>query len=300
MRQDEAKDNWLEWLALERKCAAHTVQAYLLDVQNFLDFTNNHNGEVLSVKQLSKLEVRDFRAWLAYRVADGLKASSNARALAALRNFFRYLGKIHGYKNEALAEVKTPKKQKALPKAIQQQDAMDSIASTDIAAAVPWLEKRDRAILLVIYGMGLRISEALSLTLNQIQGDWAIIKGKGGKERMVPILPPIKQAIDQYLAECPYNPGKNDPMFLGKRGEGLNPGVFQRQVRTIRKALNLPESVTPHSFRHSYATHLLENGADLRGIQELVGHASLSTTQVYTSVSATRLLSAYNKAHPRA
>jgi len=291
--------SWVEWLTHEKKFSDNTVESYQRDVLNLLAFIGGHFGRDLTIKCLKDIEAADFRAWLASRIMNNIGQSSNARALASVRNFFRYLSRNKILHNESILDIKNPRRRQPLPKAIAVEDAGRVIDGTDITDAKPWILQRDKAILMVLYGMGLRISEALALTPADFNGESVTIKGKGGKERLVPILPEVKSVVMDYLAVCPYGLCKNAPAFVGEKGKPLNPGVFQRNLRGIRRALGLPEHTTPHALRHSYATHLLSNGADLRSIQELLGHASLSTTQVYTKVDSVRIMESYRKSHPR-
>lgn len=293
-------DGWSAWLKKERQVSAHTLSAYRADVQSLLLFLGGTHGKGLIRKDLALIEASGFRAWLASRNADGVTAASNARALSSVRNFFRYLKAREGIDNPALWTLKSPRFHKPLPRALAADEAAATLDATADVASEPWIAARDTAILLLLYGCGLRIGEALSLTPDDFQGDDAVrVTGKGRKERVVPLLPVVIKAIRTYQKQCPFTLGKHDPLFLGKQGKGLNPGVFQRQMRAIRALLGLPESATPHALRHSFATHLLSGGADLRTIQELLGHADLSTTQRYTKVDQARLADAYRKAHPR-
>jgi integrase/recombinase XerC len=249
---------------------------------------------------LQQLETRDIRAWLASR-SQCFEAASTARALSTVKSFFRYLEKQEQVKNAAIFNIRGPRLKKALPRALAEGQAAEALQSIGQQHEEEWVNKRDVALLVLIYGCGLRISEALSLRCQDVpQGDVLTITGKGNKQRQVPVLPAVKEAIQQYIASCPYPFTPLSPLFLGKRGKALDPAIFQLQLRKLRAALNLPESTTPHAFRHSFATHLLSAGGDLRSIQELLGHASLSTTQRYTHVDKARLLKAYKGAHPRA
>jgi integrase/recombinase XerC len=251
---------------------------------------------------LARLEHRELRAWLAQRRQDGISDSSNARAMSSIRNFYRYLQRETGLENAAVFNLRMPRLKKPLPKALTAQDALDAVETLRTLHPEPWIARRDWALLTLLYGCGLRIGEALSLTRHDIAGakHGLRIHGKGGKERVVPVLPQVLEAIAAYLAACPYMGEGEMPLFLGARGERLAPAVFRRQIRQLRAGLGLPESATPHAFRHSFATHLLAGGGDLRAIQELLGHENLSTTQRYTHVDTARLMSAYKNAHPRA
>lgn len=297
----KAYSRWLDWLAAVKRMSNHTLTAYGHDMQHFIIFTCEHTGEKVGTRTLSGLAQRDFRAWLAHRAGEGLEATSNARALSAVKSFFRFAEREMKLKNPALFNVRSPKLKKSLPRALsieQSQAAMETIAELQDES---WVAKRDLALLTLIYGCGLRISEALSLSKSMLEDAGTLhIKGKGNKERIVPILAVVREAIDDYLNYCPYPIKTTEPMFLGKRGGVLDAGVFQAQLRKLRGFAGLPEGATPHAFRHSFATHLLSGGADLRSIQELLGHASLSTTQRYTHVDRDRLMKAYKNAHPRA
>jgi len=246
------------------------------------------------------LRAADFRAYLAQRAGEDLSASSRARAMSVLRGFFRFLDRRGWAHNPALATVRSPKLSVSLPKPLTAVDAAEVLASVDDATS--WIAKRDIAVLTLLYGCGLRLAEALSLTRREapIAAGAIRITGKGNKQRLVPILPVVAAAIADYLAACPHRLAADDPLFVGARGGKLNPRLVQGRMAQLRRALSLPESATPHALRHSFATHLLAGGGDLRAIQELLGHASLSTTQRYTAVDMTRLVEIYDKAHPRA
>lgn len=297
--------NWLKEMASVRRASDHSIEAYLHDVSSFLAFLHQHVGESVTLAVLENMQERDVRSWLAYRAGRGYAKSSNARALSAVRTFFKYLNNHAGIRNLAALQVPTPKLDKPLPKApsIAQTNAtLDGLEANDDA---PWIGARDHALAMLLYGCGLRVSEALALTIGDVVlvSDSLRVLGKGKKERQVPLLPIIRQAITDYIAQSPYHEAKfhrpdNFPLFVGARGRVLQPAVFQRRLQHLRGAYGLPESLTPHALRHAFATHLLSNGAELRDIQELLGHESLSTTQRYTHVDATRLMAAYNAAHP--
>ncbi len=291
---------WEEWLTDIKRASNHTVVSYQNDLGHFFSFLSHHLGGKINLAHLSALQAKDIRAWLASRMGE-FEASSNARALSTVKSFFRYLEKQGQVENAAIFHIRSPKIKKALPKALVEEQAAQALQMVGEMSAEEWINKRDLALLTLIYGCGLRISEALSITYKEIpKGDSLTIIGKGNKQRMVPVLPVIKAAIEDYVAACPYPFGRESPLFVGKRGKKLDPAIFQLTLRKLRQALNLPESTTPHAFRHSFATHLLSAGGDLRSIQELLGHASLSTTQRYTNVDKKRLLTAYKTAHPRA
>lgn len=291
---------WQDWLRDVRRASEHTITAYHIDISHFLRFLSTHLGDKVTLKHLGKLETRDIRAWLATRAGE-FESTSTARALSTVKSFFRYLEKQGHVKNAAIFHIRGPKLKKSLPKALVEEQASEALAAIGALQDEPWVAKRDLALLTLIYGCGLRISEALSLTTKDIpKGDSITITGKGNRQRLVPILPIVKTAIDDYMKACPYRFSKGSPLFIGKRGKLLDPAIFQKQLRKLRVQINLPETATPHAFRHSFATHLLSAGGDLRSIQELLGHASLSTTQRYTHVDKDRLLKAYSSAHPRA
>lgn len=292
-------ENWLGWLRDVRRSSNHTLISYQHDIQQFFGFMAGHLGETLSLKNLQALTPRDIRSWLASR-ADDFEATSTARALSTVKNFFRRLEKEEKIENPAIFHIRSPRLKKALPKALGEEQASAALTSIGALHEEEWLNGRDLALLTLIYGCGLRISEALSLQYEDMpRGDVITITGKGNKQRSVPVLPAVRAAIHSYVESCPFPFSKGSPLFYGKRGKPLDPAVFQLQLRKLRRSLNLPESATPHAFRHSFATHLLSAGGDLRAIQELLGHASLSTTQRYTHVDKKRLLSAYKNAHPR-
>jgi integrase/recombinase XerC len=296
---------WAAWLGGERRASAHTIAAYGRDLAFFLDFLTEHLGEVPGLATLGRLLPSDFRAYLAYR-ATRVERASIARGLSVVRGFIRFLDRRGLASSPALLVLRAPKLPHSVPKALTVVDAAEMIdAPGGMAASGPirsvWQAKRDVAVLTLLYGCGLRISEALGLKRSQApQGDLITITGKGHKQRVVPVLPAVREAIADYLAACPYVLAADGPLFVGARGGPLAPRLVQRQMEVLRGALGLPETATPHALRHSFATHLLGAGGDLRAIQELLGHASLSTTQRYTSVETERLLAVYESAHPRA
>lgn len=300
---DIALSEFLAHLSGERRLADKTVEAYSRDITAFLGFQTRHLGGIPSLTDLGALKPVDFRAYLAARRGgeDGLSARSVARLLSALRTFYRYLERRYGVKNASLSLISSPRARRSLPKPIAAQSAKDLIAAADDLDKLPWIAARDMAVMTLLYGAGLRISEALGLTGDDLPlGEVLAIEGKGGKVRIVPILPVIRAAIDDYVRQCPYIMEAGAPIFRGLRGKGLQPAILQREMARLRGALGLPQSATPHALRHSFATHLLAGGGDLRTIQELLGHASLSTTQIYADVDTGQLLSVYDKAHPRA
>ncbi|MBL0374068.1 tyrosine recombinase XerC [Rhizobium sp. KVB221] len=293
---------WLDGLAHERRLADLTVEAYERDTRQFLFFLSGHAGGPARLSDIEALRPADLRAFLASRRRDGVGARTMGRSLAGLRSFLRYLEK-KGIANAAGARaVRSPKQPKSLPKPLSAEQAILVSSETGQLADEPWISARNAAVLTLLYGSGLRISEALSLTRNDIPAAAASLRitGKGGKTRIVPMLDAAKEAIDAYLKSCPFVVAADVPLFRGARGGPLQPAIIQREMQKMRSALNLPETATPHALRHSFATHLLSAGGDLRSIQELLGHASLSTTQVYTGVDAARLLDIFDRAHPRA
>ena len=293
--------DWRRWLTSERRVSLHTLDAYLRDLAAFLLFMTEHQGGEPDLAVFGAFKPADFRSYLAHRSAIGIGRSSIARGTSTLRNFFRFLERAELVHNPAIKTVRTPRLPKTVPKALDEEDALAAIRDAGAAQSEPWLAARDTALLLLLYGCGLRIGEALSLTCGDTpRGETLRVVGKGRKERIVPVLPVVREAIAAYRKLCPFPPETDAPLFVGARGKALNPGVVQRQMRYLRARLGLPETATPHALRHSFATHLLAGGGDLRTIQELLGHASLSTTQRYTVVDAARLSKVYQSAHPRA
>ena len=297
---------WQAQLTTERRSSAHTIAGYGRDLAVFLDFVRDHHGEQPTIDRLRRLELRDFRAYLAARSGDGLARSSLARGLSVVRGFFRFLSRRGLVDNPALTVLRGPRLPKVAPRPLTIDDAAAAIDTVDVAAsgaAEAWIIARDAAVLSLLYGCGLRLSEALGLTRGQapVPGREAlVILGKGRKQRLVPLLPAVIEAVAAYLNTCPYRLPPDGPLFVGARGGPLHPRLVQKMMEQVRRALGLPDSATPHALRHSFATHLLGNGGDLRAIQELLGHASLSTTQRYTMVDLDGLMRVYDQAHPRA
>ena len=297
-----AIEQWQNWLGDERRLSPHTLASYGRDLAGFLDFLVAHLGAVAGLAQLRDLTAADYRAWLAHRAAQDMKRSSSARALSVVRGFFRFLARRGLVETSALAAVGTPKTGKAVPKALSEEDAAATLDAVESLAARPWEGKRDLALLTLLYGCGLRIAEALSLTRRAapLAAGTITITGKGDKARLVPVLPAVAAAIRDDLDVCPHGLSPDGPLFVGTRGGPRHPRLVQGKMAALRALLGLPEGATPHALRHSFATHLLAGGGDLRAIQELLGHASLTTTQRYTAIDATRLAAVYDKAHPRA
>lgn len=296
---EDALGAWHQWLASERRMSNNTVTAYRHDVSVFLSFLSDHLGNNLSLLDLKKLKQNDFRSYLAWRREDGLSNTSLARKMSAIRSFFRFMERNNQLHNPVINSVRTPKRPHSVPKPLDVEQAKLAITHVSTLQNEAWLGKRDIAVLTLLYGCGLRISEALSLNLCDKPTSTTLkVSGKGGKERLVPVIKVVREAIDDYLTSCPFLLTDQSPLFVGKRGKRLDPGIIQKQLRRLRLSLGLPSTATPHALRHSFATHLLTKGGDLRTIQELLGHASLSTTQRYTEVNAGYLLSVYDKAHP--
>jgi len=298
----EALDRWRRWLADERRLSPHTLDGYGRDIAAFLSFLTGHLGHVAGLSDLADLKPADVRAYLASRHREGLAKTSQARGLSALKSLFRFLDRQGLVHNAVFGVVRAPRLPISVPKPLGVEEALETLSAAGDIQSQPWMAARDVALFSLLYGCGLRLGEALSLTRGTapVRGDAMTITGKGRKQRLVPLLPAVTEAVADYLAQCPYAGGKDEPLFVGARGGPLNPGVVQRQMRRLRPVLGLPDSATPHALRHSFATHLLAGGGDLRTIQELLGHASLSTTQRYTAVDGAALAAVYDKAHPRA
>lgn len=294
------KQKWFDYLKNERRFSSHTLKAYKKDLQFFISFIQKHFGKEIDLSDFQNITLRDLRSFMMSHKMEEHAATSTARSIAVVRNFFKYIDKNHGIKNSAIAAIKTPKLPKSLPKALTTSQALEATKKISDAAKDDWVGKRDKLLLVLIYASGLRISEALSIKRKELEGkEQIIIKGKGNKERLVPILPIINTLISDYLKSCPHDISIESFLFIGKNNKKLNAAVFQRTLKNLRRNLGLPESTTPHAFRHSFATHLLGQGADLRSIQDLLGHVSLSTTQRYTKVDLRRLTEVYKKSHPR-
>ena len=292
---------WFDYLRGQKRVSAHTLTAYQGDILAFLGHLQKQRGEEASTEMLADLNAADMRGWLAMRANQGMVGTSTARALSSVRQFFRFLEREAVLTNTAIFHTRTPKRRAPLPKALPEPQSILATEIIESMQAESWVGLRDRAILMLLYGAGLRIGEALALKRAMAPlPDALTITGKGNKARLVPILPEVAQAVADYIAACPLEMPKSGPLFLGVKGKELQPAIFQRQLKHLRLSLGLPDHATPHAFRHSYATQLLAGGADLRAVQELLGHASLSTTQRYTLVDSHRLMSAYSAAHPRA
>jgi integrase/recombinase XerC len=303
MISEAARDALLTWLATQKAlkgAAANTIDAYARDVGDFLRFMTLHNGETQGLGALSRITTSDMRAWMAHTRGGDVGPRSLARKLSAVKSFYRWLSEREGFEPTAVLATRSPKFQRKLPRPLSPEAASDMINTLDAQSLTPWIAARDQAVVTLLYGCGLRISEALSLTGADLPlGSVLRIIGKGGKERLVPVIEPARAAVAQYARLCPYDIPRNGPLFLGARGGALSPRLIQKVMEQARAQLGLPATATPHAMRHSFATHLLNAGGDLRAIQELLGHASLSTTQAYTGVDTARLMEVYARAHPQ-
>lgn len=293
--------DWLASLADARRLSPHTLRAYAGTIERFDDFLHQHLGGTPTRAALAALTPADFRAFLAMRRGEGLANASVAREVSALRTFFAWARRSEGVACEGIAGLKSPRLARRLPRPVSPGDARGLVEAVGDAAREPWIAARDTAVLLLLYGAGLRIAEALALTGAVLPlGATITVIGKRNKTRVVPLLPVVAEAVMAYVALTPWAPSRDAPLFRGQRGGPLDAGVVRTAIRAARPVLGLPDSATPHALRHSFATHLLARGADLRSIQDLLGHASLSSTQIYTAVDAAQLLDVYRNAHPRA
>ena len=289
---------WLSSLKVERRLAAKTLEAYTRDITQFGAFMQDHLGATASVDALTNLTASDFRSFLARRRNEGVESRTLARQLSALRSFFRYAERHSHFKNAALAAVRAPKIPHGVPRPLTEDQSSRLVAEPALELEVAWITARDQAVLMLLYGCGLRISEALGLTVKQSEQNPLVITGKGGKTRLVPMVPAAVEAIAHYRKLAPFPLLPSTALFRGAKGGPLSPRIIQMLMERLRGALNLADSATPHALRHSFASHLLGNGADLRVIQDLLGHASLSSTQIYTEVNRKHLLEQYRKAFP--
>lgn len=302
-RLAKEKSQWLVWLSDERRIGAKTLEAYERDVRQFLQYMTGFVGHPTDLEDIGDLKPRDLRGFLAKRREAGVGARSLGRNMAGIRSFVRYLERKGLANSAGLAATRTPKQPRTLPKALTASQAIALADPANQMVQEPWIAARDVAVSALLYGCGLRISEALGLTpkhCKEARSGAINVVGKGGVDRLVPVLPAVSEALDAYVKLCPYITAENEPVFRGAKGGVLQPAIVQKSMRLMRSALGLPDSATPHALRHSFATHLLANGGDLRTIQELLGHASLSTTQIYTAVDTDRLMDIYDRAHPRA
>ena len=298
---EDAFTNWLGNLKEVRNLSDNTLISYKHDVKSFIEFISTHTGSEVSIKYLNDMKISDFRSFLSYLRNKDISSTSIARIISSLKSFFNYLLNTNLIESTVVQSLRIPKQKKSLPRPISSELAIETIKHAQDMEKEKWIGLRNKSILMLLYGCGLRISEALNLNFEDInENDYLIIKGKGNKERMVPLMDYVKNDIENYIHECPKNFMKDDPLFVGKRLDRLSPRIIQYVLEKIRHNLSLPETATPHALRHSFATHLLNSGGDLRTIQELLGHSSLSTTQKYTKVETEKLYDAYSKAHPLA
>jgi integrase/recombinase XerC len=293
--------NWLASASALGGASGNTLIAYRTDLVEFLTFLTEHKGDAQGLAPLRRVTTSDMRAWMAHLRRGGLGARSLARKLSAVKSFYRWFSERDGFDATAVLSTRAPKFQKKLPRPLAPDAARAVIDTAELQSPDPWIAARDVAVLTLLYGCGLRISEALALNGADVPLPATLrILGKGGKERILPVLDAARDAVDAYVALCPFPLEANDPLFRGKRGGRLSPRIVSGRMANVRMQLGLPATATPHALRHSFATHLLEAGGDLRAIQELLGHASLSTTQAYTAVDTARLMEVYQKTHPKA
>ena len=294
-------NNWLNYLSNIKKLSQNSVVSYKNDLSKFFIFFQDYIEKNIGLKEIESIKISEFRSFLTYRRNSEISSNSIARNISALKSFFRFLIKNNKIKESSVFNLKSPKLKKSLPRPINVDLAIQVIKQAEEIEDEKWIGLRNKAILILLYGCGLRISEALSLNYDDVQNeDHILIKGKGEKERIVPMMPYIKKGIENYLEACPKEIISDEALFIGKRFSRLSPRIIQYALEKIRTTLSLPETATPHALRHSFATHLLDSGGDLRTIQELLGHSSLSTTQKYTKVETSKLLDTYKKAHPLA
>ena len=290
---------WRDYLRYERNLSPHSLRAYQADILHFLRFLTQHLGKAPALDDLSDVHLRDFRSWLVQKANEGNSSRSRARSVSALRNFLKFLDRQGILHNSGITMLQTPKVPRSLPKAVS-FERIKALLGKPENSAEDWTSARDRALFTLLYGCGMRIAEALALNIGDIPDDdfWRVL-GKGNKERIIPTLPFVDQMIQNYLKLRPGDPQRQAPLFIGVQGRRLNQGVVQKSMRDLRASLGLPDTLTPHALRHSFATHLLAEGANLREIQELLGHVSLSTTQIYADFDNKQLLDIYKNAHPR-
>jgi integrase/recombinase XerC len=288
---------WRDWLQYEKNLSKHTLRAYCNDLGQFISFLCEHHGKAPSLNSLSDTSLNDFRAWLSARSIKGASISTRSRALSSIKNFLSWLDREGIMHNAAINNVRAPKKPHRLPRPLYEKQALELLEKSGEG---DWTDKRNKALFTLLYGCGLRIDEALSLNIGDLPRNGFIrVMGKGRRERQVPVIKIVENTIKDYLEVCPFKGDSKHPVFVGVRGKRLNQGMAQKALRKLRVTLGLPETATPHALRHSFATHLLQNGANLREIQEMLGHASLSSTQIYTEINAKELLAVYKNAHPR-
>ena len=296
----DALDRWLDHRRALGGAAENTIAAYRRDVLSFLAFMSRHHGAAQGLAPIARITVSDMRAWMAHERGRGIAARSLARALSAVKGFYRWLADREGLDPSAVLATRAPKPRTRLPRPLAPDAARAMLDQVDLQATEPWIAARDTAVVTLLYGCGLRISEALSLKGGDAPlGQSLRIRGKGGKDRLVPVVAAARDAVAAYTETCPHRLAPDAPLFRGQRGGALSPRAIQKVTEQARLQLGLPATATPHALRHSFATHLLSAGGDLRAIQDLLGHASLSTTQTYTAVDTARLMEVYDRAHPR-
>lgn len=294
-------NEWTAYLQVEKAVSKHTLRAYCTDVGHFISFLFDHLGKQPGLNDLSEVSIRDFRSWMARKAMDGASNASRARSLSGIKSLLSWLDKNGIMHNPAIQSLRSPKLPHKLPRPLHEVQAMEIIDNADMLEQKDWVGQRNNALFMLLYGCGLRINEALSLNMADMPRDGFLrVIGKGNKERQVPIMNIVEHSIQNYLTTCPYPTDPSRAIFLGSRGKRLHQGVAQKAMRDLRVTLGISQNATPHAFRHSFATHLLQNGANLREIQELLGHSSLSTTQRYTDVNAEEMMRIYKDAHPRA
>ncbi|RTK92692.1 MAG: tyrosine recombinase XerC [Rickettsiales bacterium] len=290
---------WLLYLTQQKNYAKNTIDSYRNDIFHFVNFMHKFYEKNIDIESIKSVDIRLMRSWLSDRHINDYNANSNARALSSVKSFYRYLDKKYNIVCHALLIIRSPKKSKILPKALSRIEVDSALENTQMLGEIPWIHMRNKALLTLIYASGLRISEALSITKKHLQNhEFIIVKGKGNKERIIPWIIEVRMLIKQYIEQLPYIIEDDEPIFRGLKGGVLQRPVFNKELVNLRRVLGLPEYLSSHAFRHSFATHLLENGANLRSIQDLLGHQSLSTTQRYTKINQSYLEAVYNKAHP--
>jgi integrase/recombinase XerC len=291
--------SWLEFLEKGRDVSSHTLGAYRIDLQGFISFFAAEGEKALSLEDFAALKLREIRAWISHRHQRGLTARSTARAVSAVKSFARFLIEGKHIQSHVIDTYQAPRIKKSIPRPLSVAQTLNLLDQIPVLGEDPFIGLRDKALFTLVYSVGLRISEALSLNWGDICGNSLQILGKGKKFRQVPLIDEAKKIIEEYKRVCPFEPQDKTPLFLGERGGRLNPGVAQKQMRHYRNMLGLPDSLTPHALRHSCATHLIESSGELRTVQELLGHESLSTTQQYTEINKNHLMNVYAKANPR-
>jgi integrase/recombinase XerC len=290
---------FLDYLQFEKNYSDQTILAYKKDINSFFLFINNHFGSICNVTTIETMSLADIRSWLSFSKKNKKSANSTARSLSAVKSFIRFLDKFYKINNNNFYNISISKSHKTLARALSEQDTMRSLNNISNLSNESWIGARDEAILFLLYGCGLRISEALSIKKSDFTEQYIQVKGKGNKYRQLPMIDNIYDKLQKYIASCPFILTDSQPIFLGQKGKTLTQQVFRKQLLNMRRLYGIQESASPHAFRHSFATHLLSNGSDLRSIQELLGHEHLSTTQRYTKIDVNRLLESYNKTHPR-